>query len=99
MASAGRYAASGGKRGPTSQNAGGWPFDLEDLMAPDKPFPHNKSKSEWLRLLSVRQPAMRRQALLALGQIAAPVRELLPSLIKALNDNNELVRRQAAESL
>ena len=63
-------------------------------------FPHNKTPQEWIELLTVRQPAQRRQAALGAGQLGTTIRRRSAGgATRVLDDKTELVRRQAAESL
>src|SRR5271166_6199074 len=88
---------------PLSPSAECCAHDPEDRMAAapeqDKPFFLKKSPRQWIELLGHARAPQRRQAALALGQLGLEPKTAVKALAAALADTNELVRRQAAESL
>src|SRR5947209_13163491 len=77
--------------------------EVEESMSPganeETPFYQTKTPAEWVELLGRARAPQRRQAALALGLLAREPRTAVPALVAALGDKNELVRRQAAQSL
>jgi HEAT repeat protein len=67
--------------------------------AAPEPTYKGKPLPEWIKALASDDPAVRRDAAGALGQIGAGSSEAAPALVKALTDTDEQVRRLAIASL